>query len=47
MAGRICLYQTYTPNTLFLNRHNGTFKEFRNREGVAFTENGAAISAWE
>jgi enediyne biosynthesis protein E4 len=32
------------PNTLFLNQRNGTFKEAAIEKGVAFTENGAAIS---
>ena len=32
------------PNSLFLNQHNGTFKESAIEKGVAFTENGAAIS---
>ena len=32
------------PNSLFLNQRNGTFKEAAIEKGVAFTENGAAIS---
>jgi hypothetical protein len=32
------------PNSLFLNQRNGTFKESAIEKGVAFTENGAAIS---
>jgi len=32
------------PNSLFLNQRNGTFKEAAVEKGVAFTENGAAIS---
>jgi len=32
------------PNSLFLNQRNGTFKEVAVENGVAFTENGAAIS---
>ncbi|HKV62268.1 MAG TPA: CRTAC1 family protein [Candidatus Acidoferrum sp.] len=32
------------PNSLFLNQRNGTFKEAAIERGVAFTENGAAIS---
>jgi len=32
------------PNNLLLNQHNGTFKEAAIEKGVAFTENGAAIS---
>jgi len=32
------------PNSLFLNQRNGTFKEASVENGVAFTENGAAIS---
>jgi hypothetical protein len=32
------------PNSLFLNQGNGTFKEAAVEYGVAFTENGAAIS---
>ncbi len=32
------------PNSLFLNQHNGTFKESAIEKGVAYTENGAAIS---
>lgn len=32
------------PNSLFLNQRNGTFKETAIEKGVAFTENGAAIS---
>ena len=32
------------PNNLLLNQHNATFKEAAIEKGVAFTENGAAIS---
>ena len=32
------------PNSLFLNQRNGTFKQVAVENGVAFTENGAAIS---
>ncbi len=32
------------PNSLFVNQHNGTFKESAIEKGVAYTENGAAIS---
>jgi len=32
------------PNSLFLNQHNGTFRESAIEKGVAYTENGAAIS---
>jgi hypothetical protein len=32
------------PNSLFLNQRNGTFKESAIEKGVAYTENGAAIS---
>lgn len=32
------------PNSLFLNQRNGTFREAAIENGVAFTENGAAIS---
>ena len=32
------------PNSLFLNQRDGTFKEAAVENGVAFTENGAAIS---
>jgi len=32
------------PNSLFLNQRNGTFKEVAIENGVAFAENGAAIS---
>jgi hypothetical protein len=32
------------PNSLFLNQRNGTFREAAGERGVAFTENGAAIS---
>jgi hypothetical protein len=32
------------PNSLFMNQRNGTFKESAIEKGVAYTENGAAIS---
>jgi hypothetical protein len=32
------------PNSLLLNQRNGTFKEAAIENGIAFTENGAAIS---
>ena len=32
------------PNSLFINKHDGTFEEKALENGVAFTENGSAVS---